>query len=208
MCRSREKPFAAAETAIVQRLLPHLATAIEFRRRLRVAESGHSGLMHLLDRLASGVILTDARSRLCFANRRALGLVEEGDGLRLAADGLAGGAPGVTRELREAIVLMSGADATTSRRLQIERPSRLPLLLSLMPAWRLGTAVPGVSTPTVAIFIAEPDAPTAVDRDALCDIFGLSRRECDVVALLADGVSLPGGSRPRSGLPSAPSVSI
>jgi DNA-binding CsgD family transcriptional regulator len=190
LCRVKTRPFDADETAIVQMLLPHLATAIEFRRRLRGVENGRSGLVHLLDRLTSGVILTDARARLCFVNRRASMLAEEGDGLRFTADGLAGAAPGATRALRDAVALMSVAESTTSRRLQLTRPSRLPLLLSLMPAWRLGAAVSGVPTPTVAIFITEPDAPGAIDRVALADVLGLARRESEVVALLAEGDSL------------------
>jgi DNA-binding CsgD family transcriptional regulator len=190
LCRGRRRPFDANDTSTVQRLLPHLSTAVEFRHRLRVAENGRSGLAHLLDRLASGVILTDARARLCFANRRALMLADEGDGLRFIADGLAGAVPGATRELRNAIVLMSADETTTSRRLQLNRPLRLPLLLSLMPVWRLGAAVPGFTTPTVAIFITEPDTPCAVDPVALADALGLARRESEVVALLAGGDSL------------------
>ena len=190
LCRAKRRPFDAGETATVQRLLPHISTAVEFRRRLRVAENGHAGLARLLDRLASGVILTDARSRLCFANRRALMLAEEGDGLRFTADGLAGAAPGATHVLREAVALTSADKSSTSRRLQLSRPSRLPLLLSLMAVWRLGAAVPGMPTPTVAIFITEPDAPAAVDAVALADVLGLARRESEVVALLAEGDSL------------------
>ncbi len=39
----------------------------------------------------------------------------------------------------------------------------------------------------VAIVLSEPDAPPRIDTRALCESFGLGRREASAVALLASG---------------------
>jgi DNA-binding CsgD family transcriptional regulator len=78
---------------------------------------------------------------------------------------------------------------TEGRRLRLERPSkRPPLLLTLLPIWRLGATLPGGGTPArVAIFIKELDAPPAIDQLAVAEAFRLTRRECEIAVLLADG---------------------
>ena len=61
LCRSKERPSTSAETATVQRLLRISPPRSNSAAAFACAENGHSGLAHLLDRLAGGVILTDAR---------------------------------------------------------------------------------------------------------------------------------------------------
>ena len=71
------------------------------------------------------------------------------------------------------------------------RPScRLPLLLNVIPVWRLNASVGGTRPAHVAIFIREPDAPLMIDRPALMETFRITPREADVAVLLARGLSL------------------
>ena len=42
------------------------------------------------------------------------------------------------------------------------------------------------------IFLKEPDAPPRIDRPALSDTFGLTRRECEIVCHLAEGMGVDG----------------
>lgn len=192
-CRGRRRrAFGASESARLQSLLPHMSTALEFGRRLRTAEHRSASLTAVLDRLRSGVILTDSLSRPSYANERALTVIGEGDGLRAPADGLAASNPAATRALRDAIDRAGAADAAGVRRLTLPRLGRSPLLLSLMPVGRIAAPTPGRPASTVAIFIAEPEATSAIDRTALADAYRLTPRECDVVALLAHGLSPAG----------------
>jgi DNA-binding CsgD family transcriptional regulator len=71
---------------------------------------------------------------------------------------------------------------------RLSRPSgRPPLLATLLP---IGGALPGLRAPQVAVFIAEPDAPPALDRAALADTYRLTCRETEIAALLAGGLAL------------------
>jgi DNA-binding CsgD family transcriptional regulator len=192
ICRGRQRGmFDEADVASVRALAPHIATVLELRRKLGAAGHAHTSLARLLDHVEQGAVLTDAWSRPCFANRRGDAILAAGDGLRLASDGIAGANPAATRELREAIAAMSLDNATTPRRLRLPRPGRPPLLVSVAPIAKLGATMHGVPAPAAVVFISEPDAPAAIDRAALAETYGLTRREIDVVVLLAEGLRLP-----------------
>ena len=191
ICRTRRAgPYEQAEARTLQLILPFLAAATELRQRLQVATTRETGLLQVIDRLDSGVILADALARPLLVNDRAARIAREGDGL-LLHDAIAAATPEATRRLREAVAATASDAACESLRLGLERPSgRPPLLLTLMPIWRLGTQVPGAGAPRVAIFIKETDAPLVIDRGLLADSLRLTRRESEVAALLADGLDL------------------
>ena len=169
-------------------LAPHLTTALALRQRLGAAERDAAGLAHTLDRLATGVVLTDEAACPVFVNARAAAILAEDDGLSLGCKKLAAATPTETQALHDAIA------ATTmdgERRLVLQRPSqRPPLMLSVLPVWRLGIVVTGVRAPQVAIFIGAPDARPGIDRKAVAVAFDLTPRESEITVLLADGLSL------------------
>jgi DNA-binding CsgD family transcriptional regulator len=191
VCRRQgARDFDAAMIAMLRTLQPHLTTAVELHLRLRASGQSGEGFARLLEQLDAGVILADAAARPVLANAQARRIAGEADGLLLRDDGLAGATPAATQRLREAIAACGHAEAER-RRIWLERPShRPPLLLSLLPLARLGVTVPGTRAPRVAIFITEPDAPAAVNRLALADIYRLTQRESDVAILLADGLAI------------------
>jgi len=171
--------------------LPHLSTALDLGRRMRAAEGLSADLVQLFDRLATGVILTDVSARPVMANARAERIIADADGLRVDAFGLAATTATATRQLRDAIGAMSSGAVVEAKRLRLDRPSqRRPLLLTVLPIWRLGGMMSGLSHSQVAIFITEPDAPPAIDRLAVAEAFRLTRRESEIAALLAGGLDL------------------
>jgi PAS domain-containing protein len=136
---------------------------------MRAVEQRAEGLVRLLDRLDDGVILATELGRCIHLNARAERILDESDGLMLAGARLRSARPVVTRQLLEMInaVCMSSCEG---KRLSVARPSgRLPLLLTLLPIWRLGLSQNGTAAPRVAIFIREPDAPLKIDKSALMD---------------------------------------
>ena len=159
--------------------------------RLQITTARVMGLLQIIDRLDSGVILADALARPLLVNDRAARIAREADGL-LLRNAIAAATPEATRRLREAVAATASDTACESPRLGLERPSgRPPLLLTLMPIWRLGTQVlGGAGAPRVAIFIKETDAPLVIDRRLLADSLRLTQRESEVAALLADGLDL------------------
>jgi len=201
ICRDRHADnFSAEELAQVRAVEPHLATALALRHRLGIAEQWSHGLASTLDRLDTGVILTDAAARPVFANARARQILSAGDGLSHQGDALIATTPVATQRLRQALMCASGArngahDGVSrnggEQQLRLERPSgRAPLLLTILPIWRLDLAAGGLPAPRAAVFVTEADTPRAIDRSAVADTFRLTRREAEVALLLAAGCDL------------------
>jgi DNA-binding CsgD family transcriptional regulator len=178
VCRpQRAGDFDSTDTDALRAIAPHLETALMLQSRLQAAEHGRAGLARVLDRLAAGVIVTDATARAAVVNTQASRIVHERDGLTLDADRLAAVTQAATQQLRDAIAAVAADEATEGRRLRLERPSyRPPLMLTLLPI--------------SAIFIKDLGAPLAIDRLAVAEAFRLTPRECDVAVLLADGHDL------------------
>ena len=192
VCRPlRAENFDATDTAALRVLAPHLATVLELRGRLQTAEHGNAALAHVLDRLETGVILTDGSARPAMLNASAERIIAEADGLAVDSAGLAASTPVATRQLRETIAATGRDTAIEARRIRLKRPShRLPLLLTVLPIWRFGATVPGVGSARVAVFITAPDAPLPIDRTMIAETFRLTRRESEIAVLLADGFDL------------------
>jgi DNA-binding CsgD family transcriptional regulator len=191
VCRPpRADAFDSADVTVLRVLAPHLAVVTELHARLRTVEHSHSGLARLLDRLDNGVILTDASAQPSMINDRAARIIAEADGLTVDASGLMASTPAATQRLREAIAAMSRDTGIGPQRIRLDRPSRrLPLLLTVFPIWRLDATVPGVGSTRVAVFITEPDAPLPIDQATVAETFRLTRRESEIAALLAEGIS-------------------
>jgi DNA-binding CsgD family transcriptional regulator len=191
-CRPRSAGnFEADDAAALQALLPHLATSLQLHHRLQATQERHDAVTTVLDRLADGVILTDAVARPTFVNARAAQIVGEADGLAMEAEPLSAATPAATHRLREAIAVVAADAANEGLRLRLDRPSRRrPLLLTVLPIWRLGAPLPGARAPRVAIFIKELDAPVAINQPAVVKAFHLTPRECEIATLLAAGHDL------------------
>lgn len=192
LCRpQRAANFEVADMAMLRAIAPHLTTAIGLQQRLHVSVQGYASLAGVLDRIAGGVILTDAVGRPLFANTQAARIANEADGLMLDDGGLGAASAATTRQLRDAIVAVSRDAAIEGFRIRVERLShRLPLLLTVLPVWRLGVTVPGAGAARAAIFVTEPDVPPPIDRLAVAELFRLTPRESEVAAMLATGLDL------------------
>jgi len=192
VCRNRATgAFEADETQQLQRLLPHLTTAMSLRQRLRTADQRALGFSTVLETMEEAAIVLDASHRPLIVNARATDILRRGDGLSLQMGTLRAATAALSEQLYRAIAAVTAPDAADVKRLALpRRPPRLPLLLTIMPIWRLDRTETGMREPRVAIFVREPDAPPAIDKEALSDLFKLTPRECDVACLLAEGQSI------------------
>jgi len=191
ICRSRNRgAFTAREARRLVMLLPHMTIALDLRQRLQISEHRSRGLTEALNGLNEGAIVLDGSSRPLIVNARAERILQRGDGLALGSGRLRASIDALTVKLSDAIALANATATTTNRQIYLPRlPPRLPLLLTVIPIWRLQVQPPGLGMPRVLILIKEPDARSDVDRIALEDIFRLTRRESETAALLADGAS-------------------
>jgi DNA-binding CsgD family transcriptional regulator/PAS domain-containing protein len=192
VCRKEASgAFDADETMMIQRLAPHLTTAMTLHQRLRISDERGAGFATVLERMDEAAIVLDAALRLLIVNARASDILRQDDGLSLQTSGLRAATSSLTEQLHDAIAATTASDAAGIRRLALARqPPRLPLLLTIMPIWRLDRSEPGMREPRVAIFVREPDAPPDINKEALSDIFALTPRECEIACLLAQGQSI------------------
>lgn len=190
VCRNRSAgAFEAAETRLMQRLVPHLTTAMTLRQWLRIADQRSSGFATVLEKMDQAAIVLDAAHRPLIVNARATEILQQNNGLFLQQGGLRAATTTLNVQLHDAIAAASGA-AEVKRLALARQPPRLPLLLTIMPIWRLDKSEPGMRQPRVAIFVREPDAPPVINKEALSDIFGLTPRECEIACLLAEGQNI------------------
>jgi DNA-binding CsgD family transcriptional regulator/PAS domain-containing protein len=188
LCRPQSAGNFSHEDAAALRLIaPHIQTAVALQYRLQTLELRHAGLARLIDRMNVGAILTDGTGKPLLLNGRAEKIVAKGDSLIVDANGLAATTPAATRQLRDAIAAASRSTAL-EQRLHLERPARAPLLLNILPMWRLGVELAGIVAPRVAVMIGEADAPRPIDRVAFGDTYRLTTRECEIAVLLGDGL--------------------
>jgi DNA-binding CsgD family transcriptional regulator/PAS domain-containing protein len=179
------------EKRLFQSLTPHFTCALELQLRLKFAEQRAHSLTAALDHLPEGAIVASADGKPSIVNARAETLLEEGDGLVLSPLGLRASNGAFTEHLLAAIATMSNSRDAHGRRLQLPRkPPRLPLLIDILPVWRLAPPSTGTGDAAVVIFIHEPDAPLSIDTQALSDIYRLTPREAQIAALLAGGANI------------------
>jgi DNA-binding CsgD family transcriptional regulator len=191
LCRPHgAESFSPEDAAALRMIAPHIQNSVALQYRLQTQELRHASLARVIDRLYAGVIVTDGGGRPLLLNGRAEKIVAEADGLIVDAGGLAATSPMATRQLREAIAAANRSTAT-EQRIRLDRPARAPLLLSVLPLWRLGSDLPGIAAPRVAIVIGEADAPPPIDGVAFADTYRLTTREREIAVLLGDGLDLP-----------------
>lgn len=192
LCRpAKLGAFETEETILLQRLLPHLTAALSIRQRLHVNEQRSIGFEALIDKMDHAVVLADARCRLVFINRQASRLLASRNGLSLKNGQLQASNASLTSQLHHLITRASDGYQASMEHMYLPRePPGLPLLLDIIPVWRLGLSESALQTPRVAIIFREPGASFAVNRTALQDVLKLTPRESQITELLANGAAV------------------
>jgi len=202
VCRPlHERDFGEAELTTLQTLVPHLAKAGRLSRRLATTDPRAAGALAAIDALGIGLILLDRQGRPTYRNERAETIIAARDGLLADSYGIATALPAQTRVLHQAIaaaMLMGGGpddmDAALSssgdmaRRIPVSRrPPNGPLVLTVVPAPTIGRRIDREDAGGVAVLVSDPDRRMRIDTGGLVTTYGLTRREADLAALIADG---------------------
>ncbi|MDO9712751.1 helix-turn-helix transcriptional regulator [Paracraurococcus lichenis] len=197
--------FDASDRATLTWATPHLARAVEMRRRLAPAPAATTATALALDRIAAGVIVVDAAGRLAWANRTGEALLHAGDGMALGHSGaLRGATPAATAGLRR-LVAVAASDPGESGALALERPAsgRAALRVLVSPLSERAAAASDMdrallprTAAWVVIVIHDPEAAAAsgtarFPEQRLRALHGLTAAETKVAVLLARGGGLP-----------------
>lgn len=187
-------PHGTAERNLLRVLLPHLTRATQIHDQLAPSGSLQRAATAALDRLASGVILVDARGRATFVNRAAERLIRVPDGLSVEHGVLTAAQPKERDALRllikGAASTAQGASFSAGGALSISRPSmRRPYNVLVCPLGCGGEPAHGHDA-VVAVFITDPDDHATAPRETLAGLFRLTPAETRLAAGIAAGAHL------------------
>lgn len=182
-CRNRGgTAFTDGERAILTDLLPTLTAALNLKRHVCLLEGRIATLETSLDDLSTGVIFLDANRRILHANGAAKEIfVRTGQLLTMPAM-LWGGGGIESRRIARIIDESSGAITL------VRRETAWPLAVRALRVPTLGAVVnPAQRATATILFVNDPNRSAPASVSGLCHAFGLTLRETDIVALLAEG---------------------
>ena len=174
-------PVGEPELCLMRALMPHLQRAFAMHRRFSRLRLERNTLAAVLERAPFGVIVLDATRRVTAMNAEAERLVAQADGLLLRAGRLQAARQTAADEF-EAVLRRGGAMALP------RRSGKRPLGLLAAPA-PPGDGF-GSSRAATVLLLSDPDARREPPEQVLSRLFGLTRAEARLVALLVAGRTL------------------
>lgn len=186
----RRGRFPADAKGRLGELLPHLQRRLISTDLMRSTKSVQSAAVTALRGVALGVAFIRADGGVLFANAAANAVINNGDILSLSNGALALGQPGRRGRFRELLTRLAAmvrdGEQQAVRAIAVPRPSRQrPVSLLVWPLPDAAEA--GPDEPVAIVFIGDPEQPGEIDAMRLCALYGLSRAEARVAALLAQG---------------------
>ena len=101
--RKKAGTFTGEGQEILGALLPHLQISMRIHQRIATIEGSLTQAHYALDEMRNGIILTDPKGKVLFANWRASEALREHDGIWLGREGLHASTPQESERLRELI---------------------------------------------------------------------------------------------------------
>jgi DNA-binding CsgD family transcriptional regulator/PAS domain-containing protein len=177
-----QEEHGEAQRELARRLMPHLQRAFTISLKLQETQGALGASEAVLDRLACGVVLFDARGRVLHANAVARRLAAAGDAFTLGARGIAG----LDATLSTAV--LRAAQGTEGAALVVPRSSGRTPLSALVSPLREGP-VWLMRRPAALLVIGDPDVPTDALEERLRAVYALTSAEALVAAQLMTGAS-------------------
>lgn len=192
--------FGEEDRARLRLVLPHLSRSLGVMQRLRSAELTVATSLAALDRLPSGVLLMDGSGAVAFANRSALRMLEDGDGLRLRKLTNTAGLGNLVAENTAACKAISDAISATLNRDPYATPhfskcvtvprisgvASYTLQLSALGDHNEFGGGGGSGAFATIVFIADGAQEINIDPAILQSAYGLSATEARVAVALLD----------------------
>jgi DNA-binding CsgD family transcriptional regulator/PAS domain-containing protein len=187
-------PFGESEIALVRDLLPTMQRGFRAGQAFREAQNIQRVAMEALDAMPMGIVLLTGTGGVIGANQNARRIIDDGQVLSIAEGGL--WVDWGWRKLRFRDLISRGGGRERRNRVE-EVPAfsvpraagQKPLSVVVVPVREENEPLVE-DTPAAIVFLGDPDRPVEIDPAQLCQIYGLSRAESRVVALLARGYRL------------------
>ena len=185
--------WGARQTAMIERLLPHVRQFVQVRQVLARAQALNSSLSGLLNSGRVGVIQLDRRGRILEANDRALEILRQGDGLVDQAGNLRAWFPADNTRLQKllsgALPPLGGQAAAGSMNIRRFGGAR-KLMLRINPV-SMPVLDFGARRVAALVLLTEPGGRPRLDAELVADVLGLSAAESQVAVMLCEGMNTP-----------------
>jgi DNA-binding CsgD family transcriptional regulator len=182
-CQRRSARAADPRFDVLAGVVPHLCGAIAVRHELDRAQRLAAVSERLLEVLPLAIVLVDRDARLLAASRTAEEMLAEAG----SAVGLAGGRLRLATREATARLLAACARAEDAV-LAVPRQGRQPLRLMATPLEAPDGRTAGADT--LAVVLVDAERPALLDDGLLCTVYGLTRAQAALTALLVQGFSL------------------
>ena len=185
-----EGPFGEHEITLLRLLLPKLQRGFRAGEAFRKAHDVQIVAMKALDAMPTGVILLSGIGAVIGANRTAKAIIAAGEVLTVAEGGLWvdwGWRKLRFRDLVSRLTAKRGEEAPAFSVPRAQGKKPLSMLLLPVGEW---DETDVEDKPVAILFVGDPDRSAEINPAQVCQLYGLSRAEARVVALLASGQRL------------------
>lgn len=167
--------------------------AIDYADALGTPRDVMSALTYGLELVRCGAMLVAFEGRPQLANRAARAILEKKDGIALARTGLIADRASDTRLLQEllkqAILVPERGEPQGSPISLPRRSARTSLIVRVVPGPGLD-CWPGAEHRTALMTMSDEDTGLQIDESVLCKLYGLTRGEAGLAAILIQGKSI------------------
>lgn len=193
------KAFEDGERRFVERLLPHLARAVDLRCASAQAASRLRGFESACERLAFGLLQVDASSRVLWANAAGRAALEDGLQLGVSDGRLVAARAEDTRRLRNVVHVAAAPCGTRARvekrrfrPLVLRREARAsPLFVFVLTASApAGGVLSGADTGIATLFLVEPRHSPRISPVLLRQLYPFTPAEARLASRLLGGRSI------------------
>jgi DNA-binding CsgD family transcriptional regulator/PAS domain-containing protein len=179
----RKSAFLETERKIAEFLLPHLARAWSVYHRLDVLRAAQS----VLDSLSYGIAFLDASGSVVYCNHFAERVLRAGDGLSISGGRLCANDRLAEADLKQVLVEAPSL-GTPSCAVSVPRPSsHRAYQVVAAPLRTTPPQLAGIPTPSLVVFIVDPEIARPANTDVLNQLFGLTVKEAVVAQKLSQG---------------------
>lgn len=195
----RDPDFAAEDVGKLGLLLPHISRSLGVMLKLRDAEFKIAASLAALDHLANGTLLIGPAGEITFANKAALRILSEEDGLRLkplahssALGHLQADSAKAQDALRKAIEQALRPDILDTRHFSrfvtLYRPSGRPAYCAQFSSLPLMNEFgSNADAPRAIMFLTDPAEPMRLCHTLLREVYGFTPAESRATTALMEG---------------------
>lgn len=189
-----EAAFDSSHHAVLEAVLPHIQRAILIHANLNRIESERNLFAGAMDKLSVGTILLDEDANVLSANAVAKQLFKQKDGIHLVDTKLAfysrDDSAALQTIIQEALDTQQNDLLGMVKACRLPRPSGRPDLGVVVRPVPTSAWSEGQSSPTIALFISDPEQEFSTSQQALSELFNLTKAESALALLLTRGLTL------------------